>query len=220
MCPPGWFLRLKPNGSVLNSQTGACYVLKILKLPFVRSDRYQQAWKEEFDRLRAAEKTRKSLQAETFAPVISNLAVRFQKFARFLKKRASDIDQLAEPASESDIRTLEEGLGISLPMVVIQFFKCTKSLRLDGLSLGLDQVFQHPASIDEQHSATKAICIAEYWLEADGDQVLLESTSRPADDPPVFYYAHSGGKIKVRKLASSFSAWIESLPRSPVFRDH
>ncbi|HEY0685967.1 MAG TPA: hypothetical protein VGD45_26730 [Steroidobacter sp.] len=40
----------------------------------------------------------------------------------------------------------------------------------------------------------------------------------PVADPAVYYYAHSE-EGATRKLADSFTAWLEKLPRSPVFQD-
>jgi hypothetical protein len=222
---PGWFLKLEPsksdlgaNGVTLISQRGACEILEALKLPFVRSDRYQQGWKEDFEKFRAAEKARKQLLVKQFEPRFSALAVSFPKFARFLKKRASDIDRLEEPATGQEILSVEKSLGVPLPIACKHFFGSTKNLGLDGFSIGLENVFQHSAVIDGQPLETKTICIAEYWLEADGDQVLVAQSPQPPDDPPVYYYAHSARENKTRKLAPSFIGWIESLPRSPVFR--
>ena len=55
-------------------------------------------------------------------------------------------------------------------------------------------------------------------IEGDGDQVLLAYSPRPVPDPPVYYYAHAAGRNTARKLAPSVSEWIESLPKSPLFR--
>jgi hypothetical protein len=222
-CPRGWFLKLKPmgansdvNGATLHSQQGACSVLQSLKVPFVASDRYHKAWQEDFQRFRAAEDARRKLRAKESAPRLTALADAFPKFARFLKKRASDIDTLQDPASAEEIAAIEVSVGMPLSGAYKQFLQCTRGLRYDCLAVGLDQVYRHPAFIGEQPHAREAICIAEFSLEADGDQVLLEYNSQPVDDAPVYYYAHSTGTV--RELASSLTAWLESLPRSAAFR--
>lgn len=222
---PGWALKLKPTGATLGdngvaliSQRGACEILGFLNLPFVRSDRYQKHWQEDFAKFRAAEDAGKQARANQMGPRISALAEAFPKFARFLKKRIDKIDRLEEPATLQELAALEESLGVPLPSSFKRFLECTKSMSLDGFSIGVGSVCEHIAAVDGQSQPGKSICIAEYWLEADGDQVLLEHTPAPADDPPVFYYAHEARKSAARKLAPSFSAWIESLSRSPVFR--
>jgi len=225
-CPRGWFLKLKPTqlGSGANraaaiSQEGACRVLESLQVSFQRSDRYQRAWEADFDQFCAAQETRKQLRAEQYEPGLSSLGDSFPKFARFLKKRVGDIDRLEGPASESEIEMIEEGLGVPLPAVFKQFLRCTKALSLDALTLGLDQIRRHPALIDDPPSGKETICIGEYWLDADGDQVLLEYCTQPVRDPVVYYYGHSAGTRTARKLAATFSGWIEALPRSPALRE-
>jgi hypothetical protein len=56
------------------------------------------------------------------------------------------------------------------------------------------------------------VCIADYWLEADGDQATFDLRDDAGDDPPVLYYDH--GRPAVRTVAKSFTAWIEALPRT------
>jgi hypothetical protein len=226
-CPRGWFLRLKVSANksgfgiydtVWGSQEGAIYILEALKVPFQRSDRYKNAREQEVQRFLAASKARKQERAKRFSPRLAAFGTVFPKFARFLKKVADDIDDIDEPASALEIEAAEKAIGIRLPEKYKEFLGCTKRLSLDGVSIGLDQVFNHPALIDSQSGPVPAICIAEYWLESDGDQVLVECSVSPSQDPPVYYYGHGAGKNLARPLAPSFSAWIESLPKSPVFK--
>ena len=153
-----------------------------------------------------------------FAPQIAAITEHFPKFGSFLKKRVRDIDTLEPAAAEAEITAAEQGLGVSLPDTYKRFLRCTKSLTFDVLSIGSFFVFPHPAKIVDAGIESGSICIADYWLEADGDQVLVECRPKMESDPPVYYYAHAEGPHAVRKLANSFSAWIELLPRSPVFR--
>lgn len=224
-CPRGWFLKLKPmqvnsgaNRAAFISQDGACAILESLGLSFVRSNRYQIAWNEDFQKFYAAEKDRKELRAKQIAPRLLALAGTFPKFARFLKKQANEIDQIEEPASEHEIVATEQSLGMPLPHAYKLFLECTRALSLDGLSIGLEQVFRHPAVIGGEPQTMETICIAEYWLEGDGDQVLVPYSVERTEDLPVYYYAHSAGTNIARELGSSITAWIESLPRSPLFR--
>jgi hypothetical protein len=221
VCPRGCFLKLKPrrpgplgaNEVALGSQGGACSILEALKLPFVRSDRYQIAWNEDFQRFCAAEKERKRLRIKELEPRLKSLEGLFPKFARFLRRRAGDVDQIDEPATDSEISAIENALGVPLPQTFKQLLNVTRELHMNALSLGVEQVFRHPAEVG---GPTGSICIADYWLEADGDQVLVEYRPDPLPDPPVFYYAHEQGSA--RPLASRLTEWIESLSRSPIFR--
>ncbi len=226
-CPRGWFLRLKTsvdrNGFGINDvtwscQEGAIYVLLALNVPFTRSDRYKAAREDEVQRFLADAKSRKAARAKQLTPRLAALAEIFPKFARFLKKHADDIDELDDPATEQEVEAVENSLGIPLPATCKQFLRCTKSLRLDGFAIGLAQIFRHPAVIHSGGAESPTICVADYWLESDGDQVLCPYASSPSEDPPAYYYAHSAGTNTARELAPSFSTWIESLPRSPVFK--
>jgi hypothetical protein len=223
-CPRGWFLRIKPqadageNQAVAGGQVGACYILDHLQVPYVKSDRYLLIWQEEFRQSLERRKAEAQQQAQQFKPRIDALAKHFPKLGRFLKKEIDAIDQLDEPASDAELGVAEQSLGAPLPAMVRQFLSCTKGLALDGLAIGLTQCFRHPAAVAVQGEDRPAVCLADYWLEADGDQVLIEAVQTPSDDPPVYYYAHAAGNQAARQLAPSFSAWLESLPKSPVLR--
>jgi len=53
------------------------------------------------------------------------------------------------------------------------------------------------------------ICFAEYFLEADGDQVLFDvSNGLVEGEYPVMYYSHESRPPTVRRLAGSFSEWL------------
>lgn len=53
------------------------------------------------------------------------------------------------------------------------------------------------------------LCFAEYFLEADGDQVLFKiDLGLHNDEYPVYYYAHEGPSI--RKVADGFAEWLEN----------
>jgi hypothetical protein len=225
VCPRGWFLKLKPkqveqgaSGATHFSQLGACEVLEKLKVPFERSDRYARARQEDFQRFLAAEEATKKARAHQFEPIFDALAKFFPKFARFLKNRARDIDRLEEPASPQEIAEVEQALGAPLPQAYTRLLQCTRALSLDGLYMGLDQVHRHLAVAGKPSQGAETICIGEYWLEGDGDQVLVAYNPHPMPDPPVYYYAHGAGTTTARRLAASVTKWIESLPKSPVFR--
>lgn len=225
-CPRGWFLKLKPrqpeesgaNAAALKSQDGACTILDALAVPFIRSDRYRLGWTEDFRLFIGREKERKALRVRELTPRFAALAEDFPKLARFLQRRAADVDQLEDPAAEAEIEALELALGVPLPDVYRRFLKCTRGVGLDGFSLGLQDTGLHPAMVPAEHGDAAALCIAEYCLKADGDQVLIERSAAPEPDPPVFYYAHMARTNTARKLAPRLSAWLESLPSSPVFR--
>ena len=54
------------------------------------------------------------------------------------------------------------------------------------------------------------LCFAEYFLEADGDQVLWDVKPGLQDgEYPVMYYAHESSPPSVRQIAGSFREWLE-----------
>ncbi|HWL08204.1 MAG TPA: SMI1/KNR4 family protein [Planctomicrobium sp.] len=139
--------------------------------------------------------------------------------ARFLKTQTERLECLDAPATHDDITAFEQSIGIPLPATYRQFLLCTRQLKLEGLSLGFDDIWSHPALIPLETGTSAALCIADYWLEADGDQLLLEWTATPKDDPGIFYYAHEEGSNRARPLSMRLSQWLESLPKSPIFRE-
>jgi hypothetical protein len=56
------------------------------------------------------------------------------------------------------------------------------------------------------------LCFADFFLEADGDQVLFYTKDGLIKgEYPVYYYSHEG-KPSVRKIADSFDEWLNKLP--------
>jgi hypothetical protein len=223
---PGWFLALKPKGfqsgnpfdPILSSQSGACHILKALEVPFEASQRYSQSWREEFERFCAAEKAKKAERTKKYRPMIVALSGHFPRFASFLKRRAADIEEMEPPASEAQVAEIEASLGLPLPDAYKRLLLCTGGFSIRQLDFRSHHRFVHRASPGSELPTEAMLCFAQYWLEADGDQVLFDVKRHPGSDPPVFYYAHEALPPQVRRIAASFTEWIESLPRSPMFR--
>ena len=54
------------------------------------------------------------------------------------------------------------------------------------------------------------LCFAEYFLEADGDQVLWDvHQGLKGGEYPVVYYAHEARPPSATVIATSFGAWLE-----------
>ena len=61
------------------------------------------------------------------------------------------------------------------------------------------------------------LCFAEFFLEADGDQVLFDvSRGLVGGEDPVLYYAHEAASV--RRLADTPAEFIDSLLDYPAFR--
>jgi len=214
---PGWTLKLKPRGEPLQtlrgSQAGACFILDALKVPYNKSDRYKQEWKEGFSRFYAEQKAKEKEKARQYEPAINAIAKHFPKFARFFKKRASHIDCMEPPITEAQLVEIERSLRVALPQAYKQFLLCTRSLRIEAFEFSRC----HPDLVSSSGPTKGMVSIADYFLEADGDQVLFAATDLGEADPPVFYYAHAGSPPHVRQIGTRFSTWLESLPKSPMF---
>lgn len=217
----GAFLKLKPrcrdennSRAILSSQLGAWDLLDKLAIPYQRSERYQQQWQAEFAEYSQKQQALASEKQKRFSPIINHLKPNFPQFSKLLKRKFEDINALQAAASAVEIQAVENRLGITLPITLRDFFMCCQSVSMEGFTLQLDGMFIHPTTIDGQ----TALCIGDYWLEADGDQLLIISTSQQQNDCAVYYYAHAQ-QGSVKYLDSSFKHWLETLARSTLFEE-
>jgi len=219
VCPRGWFLCLAPKAddsplrtaqAVLWSQGGACYVLDKLGVAVERSARYSEAYEAEFAHWARAERAREKRRAAELKPRIDALAADFPKLARFLRSHRDDIESMRPGGGEAELGELAR--GVPLPAAYRTFLSHTRELVVgDTLRLTDD----HPFVVVSTKVALPTdgmVCFGEYWLEADGDQVLFDLRNGSTDDPPVLYYAH--GRRTVEQAAASFTQWVEALPRA------
>lgn len=205
----GTFLRVKPprqgrsaNFSAMSSQKGIGIFLNEAGIPYVLSDRYQQADAEEFEAYRTSKRAAEKRRLKEWMPIIEALKPTFPKFAAFLKRRAVEIDELAAPKTWN----AQE----AMPSRYTEFCRCVGGLKIAGLDF--NDPFDHPGTGDGR----QWLCIADYFLEADGDQILIAKEDMSLDDPPVHYFAHAVPLLKATGM--TFTAWIECLPRSPMFQ--
>lgn len=220
LCSPGDFLRLKPRfgadcGGVraaLTSQDGVCRVLDGLGVGYERSDRYALAWQQAVDSPDEDQDAEAAREAEDFAPVIASLAARFPRFAAFLTANLDDVDRCRPGLDDAALDRLEDSLDLRLPTAYRAFLRCAREVVVgDTLQLTATHPFVHD-SASVALPSQGLLCVADYWLKADGDQVLFDLRGDAGDDPPVLYYAH--GERRVRVIADGFTPWIEGLPRS------
>jgi hypothetical protein len=144
-------------------------------------------------------------------------------FPIFHAKLCSDAEKLVDfygkeyilpPASANEIATTESQLGLLLPKSYKQFLRCLSGfmgpIRLNRTPTTFNQ--GHPFVVDVVY-LKGTICVAEYFLEADGDQIYLDARQGLiSDEYPVLYYAHDFAPESryLRKLADSFGEWLES----------
>ena len=220
-CPRGWFIRLVPRGggapdrplwteqAVLGSQGGACYVLERLGVPAARSTRYANAYETAFARWERAERAEARRRAAELTPLLDGLAVDFPELARFLRRNRDEIESMRPGASPAELAELSRVVGVPLPAAYRTFLSHARELVVgDTVRLTVDHPFTHTVALPTEGM----LCFGEYWLEADGDQVLFDLRDGTPEDPPVLYYAH--GRRTVERAAATFREWVESLPRA------
>ena len=134
------------------------------------------------------------------------------------------MEHVLPPATAADVAALEQRLGLPLPEPYKALLRCTRGFWLMGgvVQFGSLHPFVHDfpplESLTPQQRRVVALkggpwppasqgmlCFAEFFMEADGDQVLFD-TSRGLvrGEYPVMYWAHEERPPSVRQLASSF----------------
>lgn len=165
------------------------------------------------------------------------LIARFPRFAALYAGR--EPEHVLPPASESEILAIEDEVGVPLPDSYKAFLACTRGLWLmDGvIQFGRQHPFVHQfepleALTPAQQRVVAAkggewpppsqgmLCFAEFFMEADGDQVLFDTRNGlQHGEYPVVYYAHEGQPPSVRVLAASFLEFIEGCLEYPAFQE-
>ncbi|WP_166831252.1 SMI1/KNR4 family protein [Thalassoroseus pseudoceratinae] len=161
---------------------------------------------------------------------LNALQDRFPTFAENLRTCPdADIENVEPGASDSDLVELESSLGLELPESYKALLKCAREFWLFGGAIQFG--FQHPFIHDFQPydelnpqqqqmvqmksggvwppPSNGMLCFAEFFMEADGDQVLFDVASRlQTGDYPVMYYAHESRPPSVRKLSDDFESFL------------
>ncbi len=142
------------------------------------------------------------------------------------------LDNVQPPASDDDLRDLEQSLGLLLPESYNALLRCGR-----GFCLGSGVQFGRPFFHDfepfdtltpqQQRSilhkgvswpppSQGMLCFAEYFMEADGDQVLFDVSRGLVDgEYPVMYYSHESSPPSVRQLAATFPEFMASILDDP-----
>jgi hypothetical protein len=167
-----------------------------------------------------------------------SLAPHFPRFAELLAAGHGEIENIEPPAVDAEIRELEKSLGVFLPESYKQMLRCARGLWLFGgaVQFGTQHPFFHefPPLKDltpQQREVVKLkggkwppssegmLCFAEFFMEADGDQVLFDvKNGLRIGEYPIMYYAHESRPPTVRKLADDFRTFLEGLLDRAEFR--
>ncbi len=137
------------------------------------------------------------------------------------------MEEVLPGATEAELEELESSLGLALPESYKKLLRCSRGFWLfDGaIQLSTGHPFFHEFPRLEQLSRVQQLavrtrggswppasngmlCFAEFFMEADGDQVLFDVSNGLIDgEYPVMYYAHEE-QGRGRKLADSFEQWL------------
>lgn len=132
---------------------------------------------------------------------------------------------------------LERSLGLPLPESYKSFLRCSRGFWLLGgvVQFGSQHPFFHDfeafdalTPAQQHHVKIKGgpwpprsqgmLCFAEYFLEADGDQVLFDvAGGLVGGEYPVMYYAHEARPPSVRQVAATFPEFLSSFLDHPNF---
>ncbi|HET8632406.1 MAG TPA: SMI1/KNR4 family protein [Thermomicrobiales bacterium] len=162
----------------------------------------------------------------------------FPEFYRLLEEgKGNPIENVLPAATEDEVRAIEERLGLLLPLSYKEFLLCTRGFWLRGgvVAFGEEMPFFHDfpplatLTAKQQEMVRRKggswpppsqgmLCFAEYWLEADGDQVLFDVARGLRDgEYPVMYYAHEEYPPSAEQVADSFGEWLEKLLTDETF---
>lgn len=159
----------------------------------------------------------------------------FPRFGRMARSRA--LEHVLPPATPDDVQALEQQLALPLPESYKSLLRCARGFWLMGgvVQFGLQHPFVHDfpplESLTPQQrqlvdfkggpwppASQGMLCFAEFFMEADGDQVLFD-TSRGlvSGEYPIMYWAHEGRPPSVRQIAGSFEQFMEAFLGYPAF---
>ncbi len=170
---------------------------------------------------------------------LERLTLAFPKFAAKLGDGSHHIlEHVQPPATENELEALEQTLGTPLPEAYKTLLRCGRGYWLFGgvVQFGSQHPFFHEFELIESLSPTQQmavqrkggrwpppsqgmLCFAEFFMEADGDQVLFDVSKGLVDgEYPVMYYAHEESPPTVRQLATGFRVFLEGFLDYPAFQ--
>jgi hypothetical protein len=154
---------------------------------------------------------------------------RFQKdfpalYRGLTERGGAQIEQILPPATHAEIAEIETRCGVPLPASYKRLLRCARGFWLLGgvIQFGPQHPFVHSfprlealTASQRQAIARKGggwpppsqgmLCFAEFFMEADGDQVLWDVSRGLRDgEYPIYYYAHESHPRSVRKLSADF----------------
>jgi hypothetical protein len=140
---------------------------------------------------------------------IGRLKLVFPAFVHALEELQLELVAADAGMGDAELRELEVSLGVPLPASYKRLLGVTQGFHLaDGvIQFGRQHPFFHETSAVRSPSAGM-LCFGEFFLGADGDQVLFDVSSGLIDgEYPVMYYAHESPP-EVRRVANGFEEFL------------
>lgn len=147
----------------------------------------------------------------------------FPEFYRLVQSgQGEPVEEVLPGASETEVKEIEQGLGVALPSSYKAFLRCCRGVWLSGgaVQFGQQHPFFHDFPAGVSSPSQGMLCFGEFFREGDGDQVLFDVSGGMKDDEyPVMYYAHENHPPTVKPLAPSFRQWLTEFLKNEEFAD-
>ncbi|MFN8206832.1 MAG: SMI1/KNR4 family protein [Bacteroidales bacterium] len=150
-----------------------------------------------------------------------------------------DLENVQNGLTNIQIDSIEKELKVNLPISYKQFLKCCGGFWVLGGSVKVGQDYLFLQDFQPYDSLTTKqkeriiqkggvwpppsqgmICFADFFMNADGDQVLFDvSKGLIKGEYPVYYYSHESNPPTVRKIADSFEQWLNGFPNYEEFKN-
>jgi hypothetical protein len=167
--------------------------------------------------------------------MLDAVAKLFPRFARLAADR--ELEHVLPSATTPEVDALERQLGLKLPESYKALLQCARGFWLMGgvVQFGSEHPFVHNFppldTLSPQQRRMVALkggswppasqgmlCFAEFFMEADGDQVLFDTSHGLVDgEYPIMYWAHEDRPPSVRQLAASFDGFMNGFLEYPAF---
>jgi hypothetical protein len=160
--------------------------------------------------------------------LIERVSGPFPRFGAALRAGDGDpVENVLGPARAALVTAIEDELGLPLPASYKTLLGCSAGFWLLGGSVKFGRPFVHEFTPVEQLSAVQRaaveakggawppptqgmVCFADYFWQADGDQVLFDVRDGLQNGEfPVVYYDHEARPSAVQRVAASFGEWLE-----------
>jgi hypothetical protein len=145
-----------------------------------------------------------------------------------MKRDGAEIEHILPAASDAEIIEIEARVGVQLPEAYKRLLRCARGFWLLGgaIQFGTQHPFFHTfepldklTPMQRQVVSSRGgawpppsqgmLCFAEFFMEADGDQVLWDvSGGMRGGEYSIYYYAHEASPASVRKLSDNFQDWL------------